>query len=57
MRNRTRPDRRKARQAEAAVRQAEYDALTREQKIARAMSRRGNSARELRRLCSSEAGA
>lgn len=41
---------RKQRQEEAAVRQAEYDALTREQKIARAMSRRGNSAKELRRL-------
>lgn len=53
----TRPDRRKDRQEQASVRQAEYDALTREQKIARAMSRRGNSARELYRLCGSEAEA
>lgn len=45
---------RKQKQEEAAVRQAEYDALTREQKIARAMSRRGNSAKELYRLCGSE---
>jgi hypothetical protein len=48
---------RKQRQEEAAVRQAEYDALTREQKIARAMSRRGNSSKELRRLCGTEVGA
>ncbi len=41
---------RKQKQEEAAVRQAEYDALTTEQKIARAQSRRGNSAKELRRL-------
>lgn len=44
------PDRRKQRADEAAVRQAEYDALTKEQKIARAESRRGNSLRERRRL-------
>lgn len=44
------PDRRKQRADEAAVRQAEYDALTKEQKIARAESRPGNSLRELRRL-------
>lgn len=38
------------RRAEATVRQDEYDALTPEQKIARAQSRRGNSKRELIRL-------
>jgi hypothetical protein len=41
---------RKTKQAEAAVRQDEYDALTTEQKIARAQSRRGESKKELRRL-------
>lgn len=35
---------------EAAIRQAEYSALTIEQKIARASSRRGESRRELARL-------
>ena len=44
------PDRRQKRREEAAIRQAEYDALTPEQKIARAMSRRGRSKRELIRL-------
>lgn len=44
------PDRRAQRQNEAAIRQAEYSALTTEQKIARAQSRRGNSKKELRRL-------
>ena len=43
-------DRVKARQSEALVRQEEYDALTKEQKIQRASARRGNSAKELRRL-------
>lgn len=42
--------RRKQRQEEAAIRQAEYSALTTEQKIVRAESRRGNSKKELRRL-------
>ena len=42
--------RRKARQAEAIVRQDEYDALTSDQKIARAESRPGNSKKELGRL-------
>lgn len=42
--------RRKQRREEAAIRQAEYDALTPEQKIARAESRRGNSLKERRRL-------
>ena len=46
----SRSERRKSRQQEAAVRQAEYDALTVEQKIARAQSRRGASKRELERL-------
>jgi hypothetical protein len=43
-------ERRKERQEQAAIRQAEYDALTREQKIARVKSRRGNNKRELIRL-------
>ena len=41
---------RKTKQAEADIRQSEYDALTTEQKIARAQSRRGESKKELRRL-------
>lgn len=41
---------RKQRQEEAAVRQAEYSALSTSQKITRAMGRRGNSAKELNRL-------
>lgn len=41
---------RKQRNEEAAVRQEEYDALSTEQKIARAKSRRGESKKELRRL-------
>ena len=45
-----RVDRRKQRQEEAAIRQAEYDALTIEQRIARAKARRGRSKKELRRL-------
>lgn len=44
------PDRRKRRHEEAVIRQAEYDALTLEQKITRAESRTGNSEKELRRL-------
>jgi hypothetical protein len=44
-------ERRKERQEQAAIRQAEYDALSTEQKIARAKSRRGNSKKELARLC------
>ncbi len=44
------PDRRKVRNEEAVVRQAEYDALPEEQKVARAEFRRGNSKRELIRL-------
>lgn len=43
-------ERRKERQEQAAVRQAEYDALSVEQKIARAEGRPGNSEKELRRL-------
>jgi hypothetical protein len=43
-------DRRKQRAEEAAVRQAEYDALTPEQKVARAQAAPGNSKRELIRL-------
>lgn len=42
--------RRKERREQAAVRQAEYDALSTEQKIARAEGRRGNSKKELTRL-------
>ena len=42
--------RRKQRQEEAAIRQDEYNALSKEQRIARAESRRGNSLRERRRL-------
>ncbi len=38
------------RREEAEARQAEYDSLTTAQKIKRAQSRRGNSARELGRL-------
>ena len=38
------------RRDEANVRQVSYNALTPEQKIARAQSRRGNSKRELIRL-------
>ena len=44
------PDRRKQRQDEAAVRQAECDALTKEQRIARVQTRPGNNKRELIRL-------
>ena len=42
--------RRKEKQEQAVIRQAEYDALTPEQKIARAHSRRGENKRELIRL-------
>lgn len=42
--------RRAERREQAAIRQEEYDALTKEQKIARAMARRGRSKRELIRL-------
>jgi len=42
--------RRDQRRADANLRQTEYDALTTDEKIARTKSRRGNSARELRRL-------
>jgi len=38
------------RQEEAKERQAEYDALSTEQKIARAKSRRGESKKELTKL-------
>ena len=38
------------RRVEAKVRQDEYNALTKEQKVARAAFRRGNSKRELIRL-------
>ena len=41
---------RKQRQEEAAVRQAEYNALSTNQKIMRALDRRGKSAKELDRL-------
>lgn len=44
------PDRRKQRAEEAAIRQTEYNALSKEERIARAQSRPGNSLRELRRL-------
>jgi len=40
----------KQRREEAEIRQAEYDALTPEQKIARAMASPGSSKRELIRL-------
>ena len=50
MLRRNNPDRREQRRKEAAVRQAEYDALTKEQKIARAMASPGRSKRELIRL-------
>jgi Spy/CpxP family protein refolding chaperone len=43
-------DRRKQRREEAEVRQAEYDALTPEQKVARVKTRPGNNKRELIRL-------
>jgi len=42
--------RRERRQEQAAARQAEYDKLTNEQKVERALARPGNSARELTRL-------
>lgn len=41
---------RKQKREEAEVRQKEYDALTTDQKIARAGSRRGSSEKELKRL-------
>lgn len=41
---------RRLRREEALARQAKYDALTTEQKIARAKSRPGNSKRELAQL-------
>ncbi len=44
------PHRRDQRREEAEVRQAEYDALTSEQKVARAMTSPGRSKRELIRL-------
>ena len=40
----------KERREQAAIRQEEYDALSTEQKIARARSRRGDSMKELERL-------
>jgi hypothetical protein len=48
--SRVRNDRRKQRHAEAAIRQEEYDGLTKDQKIARVHARPGNNQRELRRL-------
>lgn len=42
--------RRAERREQAAIRQAEYDALTKAEKIVRAKSRRGESKKELRRL-------
>lgn len=42
--------RKDARREQAAVRQAEYNALSTEDKIARAEARPGNSKRELERL-------
>jgi len=42
--------RRKSRRVEAEIRQEEYESLTTEQKVARAVSRRGNSEKELGRL-------
>ena len=44
------PDRRAQRRAEAAERQAHYDSMTVEQRIAAAKSRRGESRKELARL-------
>ena len=44
------PDRRALKREDAAVRQAYYDALTHEQKIASANAAPGNSKRELVRL-------
>lgn len=43
-------DRKKLRHEHAEIRNSEYNALTTEQKIARAESRPGNSAKELERL-------
>jgi hypothetical protein len=48
------PNRRKQRRDEAAVRQEEYNALSKEQKIARVKARRGNNKRELVRLSAYE---
>ena len=42
--------RRQRRREEAEIRQAEYDALTIEQKIARAKGRPGDSRKEIKRL-------
>ena len=42
--------RKQIRKEEAAVRQAEYDALSTVEKVQRAHGRRGNSERELTRL-------
>jgi hypothetical protein len=44
------PDRVDQRRKEAVIRQAEYDALTSEQKVARAHTSPGRSKRELIRL-------
>ncbi len=44
------PARHKRRHEEAVIRQEEYDALTKEQKVARAMASPGSSKRELIRL-------
>lgn len=43
-------NRKQARREAAQKRQAQYDSLSVEQKIAQAQSRRGNSAREIARL-------
>jgi hypothetical protein len=43
-------ERKEEKREQAAIRQAEYDALTTEQKLARARSRRGNSQKEINRL-------
>ncbi len=42
--------RRKARREEAVIRQEEYDALSKDEKIGRALNRRGNSTKELKGL-------
>ena len=52
----TQRHRREVRHEQAQTRQAEYDSLSTEQKIARAESRRGNSKKELARLTGESIG-
>lgn len=53
--NHVRPDRREDRQIEAAERQTAYDALTRPEKLVRALSRGHSGTAEFQRLKALEA--